>query len=226
MEGSRKSVYESVEKEVLRPLPDTRYEYAEYKKAKVNIDYHIEVDGHYYSVPYRQIGNTVDIQIASRTIAVYKESKQIAIHPRSRKKGRHSTIPEHMPKAHQEYGQWTPNRIISWSQSLGQSVGELVQKVIARKEHPAQGYRSALGIIRLEKSYGKQRLETACKKALQCGSLSYPGVKSILEKGLDKNLLEQPKPRPLPKNHANIRGASAFTEKQFHVSEGAHNHVH
>jgi len=210
LEGTRKSVFEMVDKPALRALPESRYEYAEWKKATVNIDYHVEVDGHYYSVPYRFVKQKVELRITLTTVTIMKDSKQIAAHARSIHKGKHSTVREHMPKNHQEYGDWSPSRILSWGNSLGASCGQVIQKVIEAKDHPVKGYRAALGIIRLEKPYGKARLEAACQRACDCQAYSYHSIKSILEKGLDQKPAEEAPERGLPQDHENLRAVSEF----------------
>lgn len=214
LEGTRRSHFELVDKPALRPLPQTPYEYAEWKKATVNIDYHVEVDGHYYSVPYKYRGQKVDIRITQKTVTVYKDGFRISSHIRSHLKGRHTMILEHLPRAHREYKQWTPSRIINWAKTLGENTARVVERVIEEREHPVLGYRSSLGIIRLEKSYGRDRLEAAAKRAVAFGTYSYKSIKSILEKGLDKKPLEEQINKTLPQNHENVRGADYYQSQE------------
>ncbi len=207
--GSRRSLFEKLDKPALKPLPATPFEYAEWKKAKVNIDYHIEVGGHYYSVPYSHAKDKVDVRFASSIVEVFHKGKRIASHPRSIKKGTHTTVKEHMPKAHQKYNEWTPSRIIAWGEKSGESVGKLFREIMEKRPHPEQGYRSCLGIIRLEKEYGSTRLEAACKRTLAIRSPSYKSVKSILKAGLDKQeLLTLPETKSV--EHPNIRGREYY----------------
>jgi transposase len=205
--GSRKSVFEEHEKSMLKPLPVERWEFTIWKKAKVNIDYHIEANGCYYSVPYNYLRETVDVKISSSVIKVFINNKYVCTHARSFRKGFATTIKEHMPKSHQEYSDWTPSRIISWTHSIGENCGRLAEKIISSKSHPALGYRSALGVIRLGKK--NERLEKACKRAISYGGFSYKSVKSILEKNLENYSIEEPGEN-IPKNHQNIRGAEYF----------------
>jgi transposase len=210
--GSREEAFLTYEKAMLKALPATKYEFAEWKKATVNIDYHIELDSHYYSVPYQQVREVVDVCYTRTTVSIYKNSQRIASHIRSYHKGKHTVIKEHMPKDHQAYLEWTPSRIISWAASIGQNTSMLVYRIIHEKEHPAIGYRSALGVIRLGKKYTNERLELAAARAIELGGFSYYSVKSILDKGLDKQTTNQLQLTPANIRHENIRGAEYFKE--------------
>jgi transposase len=214
LEGSRKSHFEALDKPVLRPLPETAYEYAEWKKAAVNIDYHVEADSHYYSVPYKYRGEKVEIRLTSKTVSVYKDGCRISSHARSYRKGRHSMILAHLPQAHRQYKQWTPSRIVSWAKSLGENTGLVVEKIIERREHPVLGYRSSLGIIRLEKSYGRERLEAASTRAVALGAYSYQSIKSILKKGLEEKPLEAELDKSIPQDHENVRGSDYYQARK------------
>lgn len=207
--GTRRSLFETIDKPALKPLPSTPFEYAEWKKAKVNIDYHIEVERHYYSVPHSHVKDKVDVRFTSSIVEIFHKGKRIASHVRSFKKGTHTTVREHMPKAHQKCSEWTPSRIIAWGEKTGTNVGNIFRKIMANRPHPEQGYRSCLGIIHLEKGYGSERLEAACKRALRIGSPSYKSVKSILKTGLDKQqLLIDEETDPV--KHQHIRGSDYY----------------
>lgn len=209
--GSRRSMFEKLERSALRPLPSVPFEYAEWKKCMVNIDYHVEVDGHYYSVPYRLVKQRVDIRFTLGTVEIFYRGKRQASHLRSRGKGRHSTTKEHMPKSHRRYLEWTPSRIVIWAENTGDSTAALVAAIMERRTHPEQGFRSCLGIMRLGKDYGDERLESACERALSINALSYKSVKSILSRGLDRQPLpEKPQQQGLPINHHNIRGSGYY----------------
>jgi len=208
--GSRRSVFLEVERPVLRALPITPYEYADWKKAKVNIDYHVEVDGHYYSVPYQLVGETLDVRLTARTIECFSKEKRVASHGRSREKGRHTTVAEHMPRAHREHAEWTPERVVRWAGETGPSVAAVVKRIMESRIHPQQGFRPSLGILRLGKRYGSDRVEAACRRALACEAISFRSIKSILEKGLDRQPLVAPPPDVPPIAHENIRGAGYF----------------
>ena len=210
--GSRRSTFEEIERPALRPLPPDPYVFAEWKKARVNIDYHVEVDRHYYSVPYRHAREQVDVRLTETTVEVYLKGRRIASHRRSLRKGRHTTLPEHMPPSHRKYAEWTPERIIRWAAKTGPSTAELARRIIASRMHPQQGYRSCLGILRLGKAYGPERLEAAARRALAIGAKSYRSVESILKSGLDMQPLpEDVQARKAPIQHENIRGAHYYT---------------
>jgi len=208
--GSRQSTFLAVDKPALKPLPQTPYEFAEWKKARVNVDYHIEVDGHYYSVPYKLIKKQIDVRITNRTIECIYNNRRVASHIRDYRKGWHTTVKAHMPKSHQKMVEWTPDRFIRWSQKIGLQTTQLIMSVLSSRPHPQQGFRTALGILRLAKSYGDHRLEAACKRALVIGSTSYRSVASILKHGLDqKPIAESERDNPTIM-HTNVRGSQYY----------------
>jgi len=213
IEGSRKSWFEKIERNALLPLPENRYVFCEWKKARMNIDYHIDVNGHYYSVPY-SLGRDKEftVRYTDKTIEIFHSNKRVASHLRDDTKGRHSTIKEHMPKSHQQYLEWTPSRIINWAKSMGESTQMLVKTILFVRKYPEQGYRSCLGILRLAKRYSNERLESACKRALFIRGYSYKSVESILRHGLDKEDLPNYAPE-LAFTHENIRGDSYFCKR-------------
>lgn len=208
--GSRKDLFETLEQPVLKPLPTEPYTYAEWKKARVHIDYHVEVDGHYYSVPYHYIHRPVEIRLTARTVECFYRGKRIASHARSFQKGGHTTLLEHMPKSHREYLDWPPDRLIAWAKEIGPSTAQVVSELLERRSHPAQAYRSCLGILRLAKEFGDERLEKACGRAYSIRALAYKSIRSILKNGLDRLPLPQPPPPSPPLNHENIRGSHYF----------------
>jgi len=208
--GSRRSLFEKLDKPALKPMPSAPYQYGEWKKAKVNIDYHVAILDHYYSVPYRLVRQTVDIRLTSTTVEIFHKGKRQASHMRSRRKGTHTTIKDHMPKSHQRYLQWTPSRIISWAEKTGASTADLMAAIMARRPHPEQGFRSCLGIMRLGKVYGDERLEAACKRALFIKAFSYKSLASILKTGLDQKPLPEKPEQQDPIDHLNIRGSHYY----------------
>lgn len=209
--GSRRSLFESLEKPALRPLPEERFTYAEWKKARVHVDYHVEVEGHYYSVPYQLVSQQLDVRVSAKTVECFAKGKRVASHLRSFVRGSHITQSGHMPLAHREYAQWTPERLVRWARESGPSVSGLIERVMATRAHPQQGFRSCLGILRLSQRYGKERLEAACQRALEVGAPSYRSVRSILEVGLDHQELPAGEPAAaLPQVHENLRGASYY----------------
>ena len=209
--GNRRSMFERVDKPALKPLPAAPYEFAQWKKARVNIDYHIEVQRHYYSVPHRLIKKQLDVRITANTIECFFNNKRVASHRRSALPGRHTTIKEHMPKAHQKWMDWTPDRFMRWAEKIGPDTRRLITRVLGSRRHPQQAFRSCLGILRLAKSYGDQRLEAAATRALTIGAKSYTSVASILKHGLDqKPLTAVNAGGEIAIDHDNIRGARYY----------------
>ena len=207
---SRRQLFEQTDRPALRPLPATRFVYGEWSHAKVNVDYHVEAQGHYYSVPHGYLGAEVDVRLAAGTVEVFLDGKRIASHARSFQRGRHSTVPEHMPAAHRAHLEWSPSRIINWAGTIGPRTRALAEAILADRPHPEQGYRSCLGILRLGKRYGDARLEAACDRALAAGARSYRHVDSILKHGLDRAPLPAPADEPArpatTATHENVRG--------------------
>jgi len=220
LDTTRKALFEGIDKPALKPVPERPYEYAEWKKARVNIDYHIEVDRYYYSVPYQLVKEQVDVRLTPSTVEVLFRNRRVASHPRSYRKGAFTTLREHMPKSHQKYLEWTPSRIIRWAGENGPETQELITHILENRPHPQQGFRSCLGIMRMAKRYSAERLEAACKRAILIRGYSYKNVESILKKGLDQQpLLFGQTPRPTkPINHPNIRGKQYYLKGQISCS--------
>jgi transposase len=212
--GSRQELFETLDRPALRPLPAQPYEYAEWQLARVNIDYHVEVEGHYYSVPYALVRQQLDVRLSASVVELFAKGKRVASHPRSPHKGRHSTVAAHMPKAHQHYAEWTPQRLIHWAATSGPATAQVVEAILASRPHPQQGFRSCLGIMRLGKSYSPERLEAACRRALTLGACSYKSIASILKNGLDRQPLPQPPDGMASPYHANIRGPHYYKEER------------
>lgn len=210
MDGSRAELFETLDRPALRPLPQERYEFATWKKATVSIDYHVEFARHYYSVPYQLAGAQVYMRVSAETFEVFFNSRRVASHLRSFKRYGHTTDPAHMPESHRRHAEWTPSRIVAWAEKTGPSAASLVAGILERRRHPEQGYRSALGIIRLGDRYGSERLEAACCRALFMSSYSYKSVESILSHNLDSQPLpEKHHVRPHP-HHQNVRGGKYY----------------
>jgi len=205
LEGSRNSWFDAQEKDKLLPLPAQPFEFATWSRAKVNIDYHVAVENHFYSVPYHLIHRQLDVRLTEQTVELFHDGKRVAAHPRSRLPGKFTTIGEHRPKSHQRYLEWTPGRIVEWARKVGPQCGQVVEYILAHKPHPEMGFRSCLGIIRLGKGAGEQRLEAACGRALRFGACSYQSIKSILESGLDRQA-EEPELALPTAAHENVRG--------------------
>lgn len=208
--GSRRSRFEELDRPALRPLPATRYEFAEWSRARVGPDYHVELDGHYYSVPYQLVGQLLELRRCGAVVECLHRSRRVAAHRYSRDVGAATTLREHMPRAHREYLDWTPQRLVGWARDSGPHVGEAVEHILSSKPHPYQGFHSALGLRSLAKRYGGGRLEAACRRALRLGAVSYTSLKSMLQRGLeDQPLPEAPEPLALM-DHDNLRGAAYY----------------
>ena len=209
---TRRTLFEEVDMPALKQLPIDAYEYARMGKARVGIDYHIEVDGHYYSVPFQLSKQKVEYRLTNTTVEILFKGKRIASHARAISAGRHTTIASHMPEKHRQYAEWTPQRIIDWAQKTGESTAELANAIMASRSHPEQGFRSCMGLMRLSKTWGPERLEAACRRALAVNALSFTSVKLILENGQDKLNPDHQKTRQLTVVHTNIRGAGYYSQ--------------
>jgi transposase len=209
---TRRVLFETLERPALKPLPEKLYEYAEWKKVRVNIDYHIEVDHHYYSVPYQLIKEQVDVRLTSTTVEIFFKNRRVASHARSYQKGKFTTLNEHLSKSHHAYLEWTPSRMIRWASKYGPHTEKLITHLLEHHIHPHHGFRSCLGILRLAKSYSPERLEGACTLALHIKGYSYKSVESILKTGLDRKniLLETRDQQTKPISHLNLRGKDYY----------------
>jgi transposase len=210
LKKSRRELFELFDLPNALGLPENPYEYAEWKVATVNIDYHIEVDKHYYSVPFRLIRDKLDVRLTAHTVEAFQKGERVVAHVRSFIAHRHTTLKEHMPPSHQKYLEWTPSRIVTWAKKIGPATAELVEKIISSRVHPEQAYRSCLGILRLEKHYPKERLEKAAQRALKFGALSFRSLRNILSAGLDRLEQNEPDSQSAPSAHENIRGSHYY----------------
>jgi transposase len=208
--GSRRTAFETIDRPALRPLPLTPYVYATWKRVRVNIDYHVEVDGHYYSVPYTLVKQALDVRLTEHTVECFHRRQRIASHVRSALKGRHTTVAEHMPKAHREFAEWTPERLVRWAEKSGPATAGVIGHILANRPHPQQGFRSCLGILRLGERYGHDRLEAACARALRLNACRYKSIESILQRGLDRQALPEQQSLDLPAAHDHLRGPGYF----------------
>ena len=177
---------------------------------RVHIDYHVDIEGHYYSVPYRLVKQQLDARITENTIEVFNKGERVASHLRSWLKGHHTTLNAHRPEAHQHYGDWSPERFMSWAEKIGSATGQVITVVLQERRHPEQGYRSCLGILRLAKAYSDARLEAACTRALLLGTCRYKSIESILKHGLDSKPVVVEEESALPQHHENVRGSEYY----------------
>jgi len=209
--GSRLSQFEEIDLPALKSLPVTPYVYAEFKKAAMGIDYHIEISGHYYSAPYQLAKEAVNVRYTEKTVEIFHKNKRVASHSRSYKKGGHTTVTTHMPMKHQKHMKWTPGRLLNWAQSVGPKTLDLTKALIEKKSHPEQAYRACLGLLNLSKQFGLERLEAACSRALFFQSPNRHHVVNILKKGLDKQPLPEEHHEFQQSRHENIRGPQYFS---------------
>ena len=172
-------------------------------------DYHVEVEGHWYSVPFRLIREPVDVRITDRTLEIFHKGQRVASHARAPTRRGHSTVAEHMPSAHRRHGQWTPARLIAAAERIGPSTAALCEAIMADRPHPEQGFRSCLGLLALAKTYGPARLDAACRRGVLIKARSVASIRSILKTGLDRAFLEDV-PAPEPLRHANIRDQAYY----------------
>jgi len=211
---SRKALFEELERSALQPLPATRYEFATWKPARVNIDYHVECDTRYYSVPHQLVHEAVEVRATASVVEVFHRGRRVASHVREYGRKRFLTKPEHMPAAHRAHLEWTPSRLVAWGASIGAPVAELMETILATRPHPEHGYRACLGLMHLVKRYDRARVAAACQRALAIGGPSYRSVEAILKHGLDKvPVTSEPPAKIVPIQHANLRGAEYYQQR-------------
>ena len=208
--GSRLEAFETIDRPALRALPATPYVYATWKRVRVNIDDHVEVDGHDYSVPYALVKQALEVRVTDHTVECFHQRQRVASHVRSALKGRHTTVAEHMPKAHRESAEWTPERLVRWAEKTGPATAGVVAHILANRPHPQQGFRSCLGILRLGERFGNDRLEAGCARALRLNACRYKSIESILQRGLDRQALPEQQTLDLPSAHDHLRGPGYF----------------
>ena len=207
--ASRRHLFEQLDRPALLDLPVEPYTYAEWKECRAGLDYHVEVDKHYYSVPHALLRQKFWARMTDRTVEIFHSGKRVACHLRGSPNRRHTTVTEHMPSAHRRLAAWTPQRIRHYAASIGPNAEALVDIIMRSRPHPEQGFRSSIGIIRLAKTHGSGRLEAACERALDIGARSYSSVASILRNNLDRRKPKRAADRPAI-DHANIRGPRYF----------------
>ena len=208
--GTRRSQFEQLDQPVLRPLPAHPYQYAAIKQVLVHIDYHIEFDSHYYSVPYKLRKQSVEVQATNSAIAIYHFGKRITCHPRSYRQGGHTTCPEHMPQAHRAMHEWSPERFLSWAGSIGTETREVVHHLLQEHRHPEQSYRRILALLSNAKKYSRERLNNACGRALLLNSPTRTSVESILKQGLDQVAHSTSQEELNLGHHENVRGEDYY----------------
>ena len=214
--GSRAELFRELDQPALKPLPAQRYELVEWRQAKANIDYHVQVDWHNYSVPYGLTQQQVEVRLGARSVEIFHKGRRVAAHVRTRIRGGFTTDPAHRPKSHRKHLEWTPGRLIDWARTIGPLCSQVVAHLLESKPHPEQGYRAALGIMRLARGYGNDRTEAACRRALALDACTYKSIKSILKAKLDQLPLpgEDEASSPPIAQHANIRGETYYQTRE------------
>ena len=207
---SRRDLFLELDRPALKSLPAEPYEYAEWRLRRVGLDYHVDIDGHYYSVPHRLIREQLDARITAHTVELFRKGERVAVHLRGAGRGRHTTLAEHMPSSHRRYAEWTIERIGREAAAIGPSTAKLAELILESRPHPEQGYRACLGILRLARQYGAARLEAACDRGLDIGARSYGSIQSILKHGLDRRPPRPARQGELLPTHPNIRGSRYY----------------
>jgi transposase len=214
LDTTRAKLFEEVDRPALKPLPAAPFEFAEWKGARVHPDYHVEVDRHYYSVPYQHVQEQVEVRLSERTVEVFLKGRRIAIHARSHTPGRHTTLKEHRPQKHQDLT-WTSSRIIDRGREVGPFTAEALAHIMQSKKHPELGYRACLGVLRLATRFSNERLESACRRALAMNACAYRSIKSILDSSLDRQPPESAQASPTHSEvHANVRGSDYYSREE------------
>jgi transposase len=213
---SRRELFESLDRPAMKALPARRFVFGEWKiDASVNIDYHIQLDHRFYSVPYQLAGERVDARTSAMTVEIFFKGRRVASHARSFRRGSYTTLSEHMPRSHRAHAEWSPSRFINWAGKVGENTQRLVRAILEDRPHPEMGYRSCLGILRLAKFYGDERLERATARAYFAGARSYKHVEAILKNSLDQAPLptNDEEPKQLTLIHKNLRGADYYKKE-------------
>jgi hypothetical protein len=223
LQESRRSLFERIERPALKPLPEARYQYTKIGYARAGLDYHINVDGYLYSVPYEHAKQKLEYRLTTKTLEVFFQGKRIASHHRLWIQGKASTLREHMPSHHMKYQdiyvEWTPERVIAWAAQIGESVAVAVDAIMRSKPHPELGFRASLGVIRLGRAWGHDKVDSACRRAVELNACSYKYIKLILESGFH----ERPNTKQLTLSitHDNVRGSNYYTQDETKENDNA-----
>ena len=207
--ASRQALFEQLDRPALKPLPAVPFEYADWFERRVGLDYHVEVERHYYSVPHQLLKKALWVRVTARTVEIFRDGARVASHVRTSGNRKHTTVAAHMPASHRRYAGLTPAELCRRAQAVGPNTAALVELILRTKPHPEQGFRACLGIVRLAKPHGRDALEAACLRANEIGGLSYSSVKSILQNNLHRHRPTKPAEGPAI-THPNIRGATYF----------------
>jgi transposase len=207
---TRRQLLEEIDRPALKPLPVEPYVFAEWRLRRVGVDYHVDVEGHFYSVPYRFARAEVEVRLTGRTVEIFARGVRIAVHLRSSGNGKHTTLADHMPSSHRRYADWTIGRIRRDAALIGPATAALCDLILEHRPHPEQGFRSCLGILRLARPFGVARLEAAATRAIEIGALTFGSVRSILDHKLDRHAVHTRPADSAPILHPNIRGSRYY----------------
>lgn len=209
--GYRRSAFEELDRPALRPLPERPYQYAQWKVARVGIDYNVELDEHFYFVSYCHAREQVDVRYTKTTVEIFLRGQRIAAHAKNERRGHHTTIAAHMPPNHRAATtEWNPQRLINWAIDIGPHTAAVIEHLLGGRQHPQQAYRACLGVLRMGKDYGHARLEAACQRALDLKAPNYRFIASTLKNGLESKADAAVIQTKLPLTHANVRGPSYY----------------
>ncbi len=227
--GNRREAFETLDLPAMKSLPPLRFEIAERRTTRANIDYHIEFDGRYYSVPNQLRQQLIDVRATVSIVECRHRGVRVACHHRCyARKGTAVTLPEHRPKSHEDYGSWPPERMLGWASQFGPHVEEVVRRTLESYPHPEMGYRPVLGILRCAEKHGAERTDAACHRALAAAGRSVPHrryIEGILKRGLDRAVPSSPPVTPRTATHEFVRGPSYFDQKEDHDHRRNHSQV-
>ena len=209
--ASRAELFATIDRPALKELPQEAYVFAVWKRCRVAPDYHVEVDGHWYSAPFRLIRELVDVRVADKTVEIFHKRQRVASHPRAPNRRGHTTIPDHMPSAHRRHASWTPGRLVAYAEKIGPSTAALFEAIMTDRPHPEQGFRTCLGILALTRTYDNARVDAACRRGVSIKARSVASIRSILKNGLERAFLDEGERSDRePVRHGNIRGRDYF----------------
>jgi transposase len=204
-EGNRKTLFETLERPALRPLPQRAYEFATWKQAKVHLDYHVQIDGAFYSTPYKLIGKTVQVRLTARGIEIFHRQQLVAAHARSAQRGHFTTLAAHRPERHSAVIDLTHEKLMQRAVAIGPATVEVLAQQVQRRRHPEEALRASLGILRLAKDFSPDALERAAERAVALATFSYRALRALIS--APSTSIEQP---ALPLAHSNVRGGEYF----------------
>jgi len=207
--GNRQSAFETLDKPALLPLPETGYEYAEFRKVRVGLDYHVEVDGCFYSVPHVLRRSQVELRLSANTVEVLHNGQRVASHVRSA--GNQTvTEPLHMEESHRRFGRWNAEESLDWALQAGTSVHGFLQQLLSASRTHEQGYRATIGLKKLARDFSNERLNAACQRGLEINASSMSSIRSILNNGLDQQPTETTTLQEAAFEHPNVRGSNYY----------------